>query len=284
MEPFHQVRSFEDRPDGYLDGGHFWIREFVTGGSFLVQMADSGLLEMRDPNGPFDESVPWPYRPAVSSLRSELDRERFREAVDDVSNYTFSVLAPLSMGIEYDWDRTPAVIGRAIWDDADEEYVPIDVTERVFEELGLATLPTIDREVSARDFSPDPGIIPTSVFGSERAAGVELQKKRGESVVLLREDLAGIKRVPPEPAGAVSAVDDWMEETLDTDIVQSYTDLDQSLAAWDVDTLVEEIGGEVARRHFDAVGGVALDRPDEFESAVRSRVIALRSDSVADDG
>jgi len=283
MEPFHRVRSFEERPEGYLEDGHFWLREFVTGGSFLVRMADSGLLVFRGPERDFDESVPWPFRPAVSSLRSELDRDRFREAVDYVSNYTFSVFAPLSMGVEYDWDQTPAVIGRAIWDDTEEAYVPIDVTERVFEELGVATLPTIEREVPARDLASGPGQIPTSAFGTTQAAGIEMQKKRGETVAVLQDGLSGLSRVPPEPAGQPPDVEAWMEERLDRDAVQIYTGVEESMASSDVDTLVEAVGGEVARRHFDEIGGLALDHPQRFESAVRTRLVDLRSDSVGAD-
>ena len=139
------------------------------------------------------------------------------------------------------------------------------------------------REVPARDLASGPGQIPTSAFGTTQAAGIEMQKKRGETVAVLQDGLSGLSRVPPEPAGQPPDVEAWMEERLDRDAVQIYTGVEESMASSDVDTLVEAVGGEVARRHFDEIGGLALDHPQRFESAVRTRLVDLRSDSVGAD-
>jgi hypothetical protein len=255
------------------------MREYVTGAVLTVRMADSGLLEWGEETGDFDADPPWPYRPAVAAMRSSFDREQFRAAVEDVSAYDFSVLVPLSMGVAYDWERIPPVLGRAIRNREAGSTAPVDVTERTFQELGLETVPTIDREIPARDLSIEDVAVPESAYGPERAAGVVLQKKRGEQVVVFGDDVEPRSRRPPEPAGSAAELEPWLQESLDRDVVQSWLASDGSLEARDLETLVDAIAGELARRRFDAVGEIARKRPAEYRTAVHDRVVAIRSQS-----
>ena len=278
MEPVRPVRPFGARPEGFLDGGHCWLREYVTGGVFAVRMADSGLLEFSGPGGEFEDGVPWPFRPAVVALRENLDRDAFRAAVDDVSQYAFTVLAPLGMGVPYDWDRIPAVFGRAIWDATAGEYLPIDDVERVFEALGGATVPTVEKEVPTRDLQVDASIVPQSAFANAPAAGVVLEKKQGEAVVVARDPFTNHERAPPSPAGQPQDLSEWLETTLDRDRVAALAP-QRPLDHWDLTALVEHVAGELARREFRAVGAVATQDPGRFEQALRDRIVAVRTDS-----
>lgn len=279
MAPIAPVRRADDRPADFLADGHFWMREYVTGAVLTVRMADSGLLEWREETGDFDADPPWPYRPAVAAMRSSFDRDQFRAAVEDVSAYDFSVLVPLSMGVAYDWERIPPVLGRAIRNREAGSTAPVDVTERTFQELGLETVPTIDREIPARDLSIEDVAVPESAYGPERAAGVVLQKKRGEQVVVVGDDVEPRSRRPPEPAGSKAELEPWLQESLDRDVVQSWLASDGPLEARDLETLVDAVAGELARRRFDAVGEIARKRPDEYRTAVHDRVVAIRSRS-----
>ncbi len=278
MDALRPASPFSDRPEGFLDGGHCWLREYVTGGIFTVRMAESGLLEFSGPGAAFDENLPWPYRPAVAALREDLDRETFRNAVDDVTQYAFSVLAPLGMGVAYDWERMPAVFGRAIWDDAAGAHLPIDDAERIFAALGLGTVPIVEKEVPTRDLQVDASIVPQSAYASAPAAGVVLEKKHGAAVVVPREPFSDHERSPPSPAGQPADLAAWVETELDRERLAELAP-DQPLAHWDVDALVETVAAEVARREFRAVGKVAIEDPEEFEAAVRERIVALRTDS-----
>jgi hypothetical protein len=279
MASIAPVRRAEDRPEDFLEDGHFWVREYVMGAVLRVRMAESGLLEWSDETGDFDADPPWPYPPAVTALRSSFDRDRFRATVEDVSAYEFSVLVPLSMGVAYDWERIPPVLGRAIRNCDAGSRAPVDVAERTFQELGLETVPTIDREIPARDLSIDGVAVPESAYGPERAAGVVLQKKRGEQVVVFGDGVEPRSRRPPEPRGIEAELETWLQESLDPDVLQSLLDSDEPLEARDMETLVDVVAGELARRRFDAVGEIARKQPAEYRTAVRGRLVAIRSQS-----
>lgn len=271
------VETFEDRPAGFLDGGHFWLREFVTGGVFAVRMDASGLLTMFGPTGEFEPDGPWPYRRAITAVRTHLDRDRLRNAVASVDAYTFYVLAPLSMGLDYEWESMPPVFGLEIWDGTADAVTPVDVTERVFDEIGLWSIPTVEREVHARDLSTGTDSIPPSSLGSATAAGIVLRKKRGAAVSIRRSEFEAVSRVPPEPAGTPSQLASWLEKTLTPDSVEGLLgDRERSLESWALEELAEAVAAEVARRHFDTVGQVALSKPDQFHSAVTDRLVSLR--------
>ena len=278
MDPFRPVKPFQTRPEGFLDGGHCWLREYVTGGVFTVRMAESGLLEFSGPGETFDERVPWPYRPAVAALRESLDRETFRNAVEDVTQYRFAVLAPLGMGVPYDWERMSPVFGRAIWDGAAGEYRPIDDAERIFGALGLATVPIVEKEVPTRDLQVDASIVPQSAYASAPAAGVVLEKKRGTAVFVPREPFSDHDRAPPRPAGHPRDLAAWFETELDRERLATLA-AQQPLSHWDVDALVAAVAGDLARREFRAVGAVAVEDPDGYRDALRERIVALRTDS-----
>ncbi|MFB6085549.1 MAG: hypothetical protein ABEJ84_01870 [Halodesulfurarchaeum sp.] len=277
MWHYQSVESFADRPEGYLDGGHFWIREFVTGGVFAVRMAESGLLAMAGPDGDFGSTGPWPYRRAIEATRDEFDRDGLRAAVEDVTRYTFYVLAPLSVGIEYEWEAMPALFGLEIWDATAESFLPVDVADRAFEELGLWPIPTVEREVHARDLQVGTENIPEAAFGSVTAAGIELRKKRGDSVAILRPEFESVTRAPPGPAGSPEALDPWLEDRLDADsVVALHESGDRPLDAWSLEEQTTEVAAELARRRFDEVGFLVLSEPERFEEGVRDRLVSLR--------
>ncbi|MFW5921963.1 MAG: hypothetical protein ACOCRC_01515 [Halodesulfurarchaeum sp.] len=276
MWHYRRVEPFADRPDGYLDGGHFWVREFVTGGVFAVRMEESGLLRLAGPDGDFESPEPWPYRRAIEAVRTNLDRDRFRDAVADVTQYTFYVLAPLSMGVAYDWEAIPPVLGLEIWDETAESFVPVDVADRVYGEIGLWPIPTVAREVHARDLSVGTDSIPETSYGSGLAAGIELRKKRGRSVAVLGREYEGLTRVPPEPAGSPADFETWLEETVTADSMGEL--LEESGPppdSWPLEEQVQTVASELARRQFDQVGQLALSHPDRFESGISDRLVTL---------
>ncbi|MDZ7851036.1 MAG: hypothetical protein U5K70_09710 [Halodesulfurarchaeum sp.] len=281
MWHYRPVEPFADRPDGYLDGGHFWIREFVTGGVFAVRMDESGLLVMAGPEGDFETPEPWPYRRATDAVRENLDRDGLRAAVDDVTQYTFYVLAPLSMGVEYDWDAMPPVFGLEVWDETADSVLPVDVADRVYEELGLWPIPTVEREVHARDISGDRDRIPEATYGSTTAAGIELRKKRGQSVAVLQRQFESVTRVPPEPAGTPQAFESWLPQELTAETVADLLENGaRPLEGWTLEEQSRELSLELARRRFDEVGHLALSDPDRFESAITDRLVTFRHTAV----
>lgn len=277
MFHYDPVRPFADRPSDYLETGHFWLREFVTGGVFVFTMESSGLLSMRGPTGEFEMEAPWPYRRAVEAIRDRFERDRFRAEVETVSDYDFYVLAPLSMGVDYDWGKIPPVFGLAIWDDTADSFVSIDVAERVFEAVGLWTIPTVDREVPARELGAGPELIPPSAFADEPAAGIVVSKKRGAAVSILSPGFESVTRVPPKPAGTPDDFESWLQETIRRDSVSSLlSEPDRPIDAWALESLVAEVGAELARREFETVGALAQSNPTQYSGGISDRLVELR--------
>ena len=280
MFHYDPVRPFEDRPEDYLEGGHFWLREFVTGGVFGVRMEESGMLQMQGPGGTFDAEAPLSYRRAVSALRTRFDRDAFRDAVQNVTDYEFYVLGPLSMGVDYDWTSIPPVFGLSVWDGTEDRFVPIDAAERVFEEFGLATIPTVDREIPARELAAGPDLIPDSSYADEAAAGVVLEKKQGATVSILREGFESVRRVPPNRAGRPEDFDAWLQQHVRAETVSRLIlEPDRPLDTWDRDSLAEAIGTELARREFDTVGELALSTPHRYIDGIYDRVGEIRDNA-----
>jgi hypothetical protein len=282
MFHYEPVRPFDDRPSDYLETGHFWLREFVTGGVFAFTMESSGLLSMRGPTGEFETEVPWPYQRAVDAIRDRFERDRFRAEVDSVSEYDFFVLAALSQGVGYDWTEIPPVFGLAIWDDTANSFVSIDVAERVFEAVGLWTIPTVDREVPARELGAGPELIPKSAFADGPAAGIVLLKKRGAAVSILGAGFDSVTRVPPAPAGSPDDFESWLQETLREDSVAPLlSEPDRPIDAWAIESLTTEVSAELARQEFDTIGAIAQSRPKQFRKGISDRLVELREFSVS---
>jgi hypothetical protein len=276
MWDYRGLRPLAERPEGFLADGHFWIREFLLGGTFAVQMEASGLLTAWGPDGEFESGAePWPYRRAVEAVRADLDREQLRAAVPDPADYTFYLLAPLSMGLDYDWSRLPPVLGLDIWDGPAGEYATLDVAERVFEAVGLQPVPTVAREVPARDLGPSRIEVPDSRWADGPAAGVVLRKKHGAAVVVRREPFESVTREAPESTG-VSQLDTWLRDALDVKTASAWLAGERPFQAWDIERLTDRLAGELARRAFETVGAAATADPAGYRAAIHRWVIENR--------
>ncbi|ADE02130.1 uncharacterized protein HVO_A0464 (plasmid) [Haloferax volcanii DS2] len=178
MKPYPSTPLLADAPEGLLSSGHLWLREHVAGPRLRFQMKSSGRLLFGDRDCVFDDAPP-PHECAVRHVRERFDRDAFRDAVDEPRSYVFFGVAPCHVGIDYDWERMPPFLGRAIWNETDERLVPIDESERVFERLGLTPVNTFQKELNVRDFHPDRLDIPESAWYDGPAAGVIVENRRG---------------------------------------------------------------------------------------------------------
>lgn len=279
MRDYRSVTPLEEMPGTYLESGHFWIQEYVTGRILRFQMDDSGLLTFGTRGDVLEsDRVPPHYYTAVDTVRENLDRDRLREGTDAVESYTFFGVAPLAGAVDYDWDAIPGFLGLDIWDGSQSAWTSEDVTTRVFESIGLATVPSFEKEVPARDVDPARMSIPRSNWAAEPAAGLLLRKKNGAPAVLFGPDVD-----PPawEPASEASAggfdLEGWIEEVLTQDRVTAQVpDGRDALKGGDIDVLTTEIAAAIAQREFDTVGPLLEGHPHRFETAVRERLRSLR--------
>ncbi len=172
--------------DAGVGSGHLWVQELVDGGRLRFRLRASGVVEFGDDRRVF-ETVPPRYRHAVRHVRETLDRGALRAAVDDVESVTFVAEATHRRAVPYDLAETPPALGLAVL----EAGTPLspDAVERVYDRLGLATLPVVDQEVRASDFDAVPAAIPESALYDGPAAGLVVRNKTGDRAKLPNPDL-----------------------------------------------------------------------------------------------
>ena len=279
MEEYPSVPALADAPSDFLESGHLWIQEYVTGRLLRFQMDESGLLTFAGPTTRFDpDEAPPHYLAAVDSIQSALDRDRLRAGTDAVGSYTFFGVVPLQMGVEYDWTTIPAFLGIDIWEGDEDRFAPPDVTERAFEAVGLQTVPVFEKEVPARQFNPQTYTVPESRLGTAKAAGVVLRKKTGEKATLL----ADVETHQSATGGEDQASDEDWESALETLITQEYLHTlldgpDTDLHREPVADLARRVVADLARREFGRFESVLDRHPDAFQTAVTSRVKAVKA-------
>ena len=196
VKTYPSVPHVDDAPE-LFEGGHLWVQELLDGAHLRFRMDDAGVLRFGDRNRIFGDEPPAAYRHAVRHVREELDREALRAALDDPSSVVFFVEAMHRQSVDYDWSRTPSVLGFDVWDGAAGRFLPPDAVERVYERLGLQPVDTFEKEVRAQDFDPDPSSIPESAWRDGPAAGLFLRNKTGGRAKLPNPDV--VTGADPEP-------------------------------------------------------------------------------------
>jgi len=183
MKDYPPIPHVEDAADL---SGHVWLVEKIDGALLRFQLQESGLLRFGTDDGVYDDpdAVPLPYQHAVQHVRDNLDRDALRRAVDDVTDIVFFGEATHHHTIPYDWDRIPSFLGFDIWSVSAGRFRPPDVTEKIFEQLGLQPVNVFERERRMRDFDPDSYEIPDSAWYDGPADGVIIRSKQGQRAQL----------------------------------------------------------------------------------------------------
>ncbi|WP_339105851.1 RNA ligase family protein [Haloterrigena salinisoli] len=204
MKTFPSIPRVADAPEGLLKEGHLWLIEKVDGAQFRFQLQESGLIRFGDRNRVYDDpdAVPEPYQHAVRHVRTNLDREALRDAVDDVEALVFFGEAMHRHTIDYDWDRTPSFLGFDVWSAQKDRFYPVDTVERIFDRLGLQSVNVFDRERRARDFDPDTYSVPRSAWYDGPAEGVIVRNKRGQRAKFLHPSFREVEETVPVDASA----------------------------------------------------------------------------------
>lgn len=159
--------------------GHLWLQELLDGAHLRFQLRESGVIRFGDREGVFHGDVPLAYGHAVRHVREAFDREALRSAVDDVESVVFYAEAMHRQAVDYEFERTPSVLGFDVFDADREQFLPPDRVESVFERLGLQPVNTFRKELRASEFRADPSSIPESAWYDGPAAGVFVRDKTG---------------------------------------------------------------------------------------------------------
>lgn len=273
------MKEFPDRPDAanapaeLFADGHLWVQELVDGVPFRFRVLDSGLLQFGDADAVYEPgTVPLRLRHAARHVREELDREALRDAGEGIASVVFFGVAVEPRRVDYDWAPTPSFAGAEVWQGADERFLPPDAVERAYERLGLTPVPTVVKEVRARDVDPESYEVPSSNWADEPAAGVVFRDKTGNRAVRSNPELsAGEVRsslLSPSELVAERVTDAWLDELVAGRIVA----LDQvefdEVARLVVDRLVREHGDglrdDVASVDEAALRAAAVERIEPY--------------------
>ncbi|SER40797.1 RNA ligase family protein [Natrinema salaciae] len=246
MKTFPSIPRVADAPDGLFEKGHLWLLEKVDGANFRFQLRESGLIRFGDRNRVYDdpETVPEPYQHAVRHVRSNLDRAALRDAVDDVETLVFFGEAMHQHAIDYDWERTPSVLGFDVWSAQKDSFYPVDTVERIFDRIGLQSVNVFERERRARDFDPDSYSIPQSVWYDGPAEGVVVRNKRSQRAKLLHPSFREVDETIPVDASASELAERYATERRFEKLASKLEDQERPVT---FETLYERVLEDIVR-------------------------------------
>lgn len=270
MKAFPSIPRRANAPTELFQTGHLWLLEKVDGANFRFQLQQSGQLRFGDRNRVYQDptNVPDPSQHAVRHIQTHLDREALRAAVDDVEEIVFFGEAMHRHTIEYDWDRTPSVLGFDVWSAADEAFRPPGAANRIFERLGLQPVNAVERELSARDFDPDSYSIPQSAWYDGPAEGVIVRNKRGQRAKLLDPEFDASEDPGPVDVSAEELAERYATERRFEKLVGTIDDRGQPVT---FDRLYDRLREDILReKHRQLDRGVDLGT-FRSELAVRTR-------------
>lgn len=276
MKDYPAVARADEITDGRFESGHLWLTEKIDGSLLRVQLRESGLIRVGTAEAVYDdaEAVPEGYRHAVRHVRERLDRGALRAAVDDVESVVLFGEATQKQRLEYDWARVPSFLGFDVWSaDGDRgRFLPPDAVERIFERLGLESVPVVERELNTRDFDPESYTIPRSAYYDGPAEGVVARNKAGGRAKIVRPEFETV--TAPEPIDASETdvakryVDDRRLERIESALLERGEAI--TVEAMYERTL-EDVFREKHRRLFH--GGSTLDMA-AFRAAVAAEIRA----------
>ncbi|MFW5963671.1 MAG: hypothetical protein ACOCQM_02305 [Natronomonas sp.] len=277
MKPHPSTPAIGDAPGALLDGGHLWIQELLDGAPFRFRLRSSGVVEVGDGQRRFgDGEVPIPYEHAVRHVRANLDREALRRAVDDVASVTFLGVAMHHQTVDYDWYRTPSVLGVDVFDADRDRYLTPDAVEGVYERLGLESINNFEKEVRALDFDPETVSIPGSAYYDGPAAGLLIRDKTGNRASVSNPDVE--LDVEPEQL-SVSAEEAAERYATDRRFDRVATTLRAEGRTVTVDALFERTVESILRAvHDRLLHPESTVEMGAFRSAVAARVRAWLSE------
>jgi hypothetical protein len=296
MKQYPAVPRAEEAPPELFASGHLWLQEQVDGAHLRFRLRESGRLQFGGrtrtfradggtASGAESDDVPLPYRHAVRHVRESFDREALRNTVSDVESVVFFAEATVRNAIDYDWERTPPLLGFDVWDADEERFLPPDSVERVFERLGLRPVNTFRKEVRAADFDVENYEIPQSAWYDGPAAGVVVRNKTGQRAAI-PDPAVRPERDDSDPASgdsdpATAPADELVERYVTRERVErvaSELDAGRGSPAFDAvfERVVEAIAREERHRLFHERASVDLRA---FRSAAAERTQELLGDA-----
>lgn len=275
MKQFPSIPRVANAPDGLFDSGHLWLLEKVDGANFRFQLRESGRLKFGDRSRVYEtvDDIPEPYQHAVRHVRTNLDRNALREAVDDVETVVFFGEAMHHHTVDYDWGRTPSFLGFDVWSATEERFLPPDTVEQIFERLGLHPVSVFERERHVRDFDPESYAVPNSAWYDGPAEGVVVRNKQDQRAKFLHPDFREVDETVPVDGSATELAERYATRRRFEKLAAKFDDRGQAIT---FQTLYERVLEDIVREEHKQLyhGDRAVDM-SEFRSEVAARTRAF---------
>lgn len=272
MRGYPAIPTAEDAAEGLFASGHLWVTEKIDGERLRVQLRDSGLLRVGTETAVYDDpdAVPTRYRHAVRHVRERLDRGALRGALENVESVVLFGEATQKRTIEYDWERLPSFLGVDVWSADEERFRPPDAVERIYERLGLESVPVVEREVHTRDFDPGSYAVPESAYYDGPAEGVVVRNKAGGRAKIVGPAVGSDGDPEPDPpeASAGAVADRYVTERRLERLASALSDRGEAVT---VEALYERALEDVFRERH-----ATLSRGDGVEAGAFREALAAR--------
>lgn len=263
MQAFPDTPPVDEAPDVF-ERGHLWLVERVDGSPLRFAVERGGWLAFGDDDTVYrDGEVPPRYRHAVRHVRETIDRDALADLPADATCFG---VATVRRRIDYDWERLPPFLGTDIHV-PDRGFLAPDVVERAFEELGLAPVNALEKEVPARHFDPASYDVPPSNWYDGPPLGVVIRNKSGGRAAL---STPGFDPAPPAPADADPAA--LAAEYTTPELIEAA--IDAAGGAADREAIGERVVERVLRERHAAIH--AADRPVDEAAVVDAIEAATR--------
>jgi chorismate mutase len=157
-------RIGDDENSGILESGQLVIQEKMDGANFrFTYDPEDERLVFGSRNVEYwnEKDIDKNFTHAVDFVRDNIDLHALRH-IDERHSMTFFGEAMHAHTLDYRWEEVPSFLGFAIWDEYDELFLPWSSTEKIFDGIGLPTVPVrytgwADRMPEAYEF-PEPEI------------------------------------------------------------------------------------------------------------------------------
>lgn len=278
MKEFPSYPPPADAPPELFERGHLWLHERVDGAPLRFQAQRDGRLRFGDDVRVFGDDSPLAYDHAVRHVRERFDRGALSAAVSDVESVVFFGRAMHRCGVDYDWDAVPNVIGVDIWSE-ERGYLQPDRVEKIYSQLGLTPLNTVQAEVRAADFAPERYAFPDSAWYDGPCAGVLVRNKTGLRCALSNPavDDAAVEETEADTEGDVDAEALARQQVTTARLDALARGLRDEGRPVTFDTLYSRVVERVARAHHDQLFAGDID-VRAFRSAAAEATSAYLGD------
>ncbi|MFB6186476.1 MAG: hypothetical protein ABEI86_06370 [Halobacteriaceae archaeon] len=230
------------------------------------------MIQYHSQNQTFTQNESPPkFIPAVNYIENNLQRDVLYQSLESVDTISFQGIATYSNGIDYNWNKLTSFLGVEVIDLTEQVYKPPAQVHQIYDEIGLAPLNAINREVHLRDFHPEGYSMPQSNWYDGQVYGVLLRDKGTKRAVLHNESIEATKS--KETASRTNQKEPLSAQQIKQYIQQRHVEIQSDLSTT-ADTLLANIIREHYTEYFTQV---QKDDIPEFRSTIMQVIQEIKN-------